>query len=50
MRILVTGANGQLGRLVMDELAKRHGIEVIAGVRRPESAGVTSGQKTRHIP
>ncbi|MCU0718728.1 MAG: SDR family oxidoreductase [Pirellula sp.] len=46
MRILVTGANGQLGRLVIHELAKINGIEVVAGVRRPESASVTAGNRT----
>lgn len=38
MRILVTGANGQLGRLVLDELSRAKGVQVLAGVRQLETA------------
>ena len=45
MRIMVTGANGQLGRLVLSELIRIEGIEVLAGVRRPESIGDLPSKK-----
>lgn len=45
MRIMVTGANGQLGRLVLGELIRIEGIEVIAGVRRPASISDLPSQK-----
>lgn len=39
MKIAVTGATGQLGRLVLAELAERGASDVVALVRNPERAG-----------
>ncbi|MCH8529271.1 MAG: SDR family oxidoreductase [Saccharospirillum sp.] len=39
-QILITGATGQLGRLVIEQLAKKvDPSQIIAGVRNPEKAG-----------
>lgn len=44
--ILVTGANGNLGRLVVDELIKRNGPEkIILGSRQPENLKSFAGEK-----
>lgn len=51
MKILVTGANGQLGRLVIKELSQRVGLEIVAGVRSIAKANdqASSGVTLAHV-
>lgn len=51
MKILVTGANGQLGQLVIQELSQHVGVEIIAGVRSIDKANAlgTSGFRVAHM-
>lgn len=45
--LLVTGASGHLGRLVVEELAKTTGHVIIAGTRTPEKLAARSGIEVR---
>ncbi|MBA1190715.1 SDR family oxidoreductase [Pseudomonas entomophila] len=47
--VLVTGANGFVGRALVGHLLRRHDHDVVAGVRRPE-AHVPTGAEKRTVP
>ncbi|WP_434772247.1 UDP-glucose 4-epimerase family protein [Pseudomonas entomophila] len=47
--VLVTGANGFVGRALVAHLLHRHDHDVVAGVRRPE-ANVPTGVEKRTVP
>ncbi len=47
--VLVTGANGFIGRALVAHLLRRHDRVVVAGVRRPE-AHVPTGAEKRTVP
>lgn len=50
MKILVTGANGQLGRLVIKELSQRDGVEIVAGVRSIDKAKDLGASGVQVVP
>ena len=47
--VLVTGANGFVGRALVDHLLRRHDRTVVAGVRRSD-ARVPTGAEIRIVP